>query len=102
MPIDTAQRRADSERLKAHELLKRIVGIVPMAPEQRCARIDWLVEYAQQARRDALAEAGKVAREFKGGFTLDVFSCKLVPDKDGPWTLGSDIAEALDRLREGR
>lgn len=87
--LDTAQRRADSERLKAHELLKRIVGIVPTAPEQRCARIDWLVEYAQQARRDALAEAANIAFDHQ---CEDPQSC----------TCNSVIYKELDRLREGR
>lgn len=90
--LDTAQRRADSERLKAHELLKRIVGIVPMTPEQRCARIDWLMEYAQQARRDALAEAAKMVLSYGA----------QARDEDLPGGYTAELAaHALDRLREG-
>ena len=94
--IDTAQQRA--------EALLRSLGIINTAGWEvgKERRIAYILEYAQQARREALAEAAKVAREFKGGFTLDVFSCKLISDKDGPWTLGTDIATAIDRLREGQ
>ena len=46
---------------RAAALLDRIVGIIPMQPSQREARIEWLVEFAQATRRAALLEARQVA-----------------------------------------
>ena len=44
----------------AAALLDRIVGFIPMQPFQREARIEWLVEYAQETRRAALLDAAQV------------------------------------------
>lgn len=56
----------DSDRLRAHELLKRIVGITAMQPDQRCARINWLLQYEQSAyaagRVAGLREAADICR----------------------------------------
>ena len=49
----------------------------------------------QQGRVEGVREAERIARNHKGGYTLDVFTAKLIADPDGPWTLGSDIAEKL-------
>ena len=43
---------------RAAALLNRIVGIIPMQPSQREVRIEWLIEYAQETRRAALAANG--------------------------------------------
>jgi hypothetical protein len=104
--LDTAQRRADLAEI-AKKLVLQINEIQPFQWDKHDEKDQAIVLAAllateQQARRLALEDAAKVAREFKGGFTLDVFTCKLIPDKDGPWTLGTDIAETLDRLREGQ
>ena len=115
MTQDTAQRRAEAIACEIHFLNIEHVTEHPRYCDEgydggcggqdgecdvlKTAKI--VKEALRQARREALEEAAKVAREFKGGFTLDVFSCKLIPDKDGPWTLGTDIATAIDRLREG-
>ena len=45
---------------RAAAVLDRIVGIIPMQPSQREARVEWLVEYAQDTRRAALLEAAQV------------------------------------------
>ena len=76
---------------RAAALLDRIVGIIPMQPSQREARIEWLVEFAQATRRAALLEARQVAitygerardEDLSGGYTSEL------------------IAQALDRLAQ--
>ena len=47
---------------RAAALLDSIVGIIPMQPSQREARIEWLVEFAQATRRAALLECLDIAR----------------------------------------
>lgn len=51
-------------------------------------------------------ECGTVEAAIREGWwcnmAIDARTHKLIPDKDGPWTIGSDIADKLDRLaREG-
>ena len=48
---------------RAAALLDRIVGIIPMQPSQREARIEWLVEFAQATRRAALLEAANAMQK---------------------------------------
>ena len=58
-----AREMTPQERAAA-ALLDRIVGIIPMQPFQREARIEWLVEYAQETRRAALLEAAKLVGDY--------------------------------------
>ena len=45
-----------TQQERAAVLLDRIIGIIPIQPSQREARIEWLVEYAVETRRAALLE----------------------------------------------
>lgn len=95
---------------RAAALLDRIVGIIPMQPFQREARIEWLVEYAQETRRAALLEAAQVVREFVQHYPTDIF-IEPLPGQHGRTVDACSasairaicpvIADALDRLREG-
>lgn len=49
---------------RAAVLLDRIIGIIPIQPSQREARIEWLVEYAVETRRAALLEAAEEIERF--------------------------------------
>ncbi len=75
----------------AAALLDRIVGVIPMQPFQREARIEWLVEYAQETRRAALLEAAQVAITY-GERARD-------EDLSGSYT-SELIVQALDRLAQ--
>lgn len=47
-------------------------------------------------RADRQAEDARIARNFKGGWTASLDEeNKLLPDPDGPWCLGSDVADAI-------
>ena len=65
---------------------------------------EWLGPIApstyHQGRVAGMREAAEIARNHKGGYTLDVFTAKLVTDPDGPWTLGSDIADAVEQAAQ--
>jgi len=79
--LDTAQRRAE-------DVLHALRGWEPNLTATAVAKdIHTLVKYAQQVRRLALEEAAKVVRE--------IFA------KWGEGTDMDDVADAIDRLREG-
>ena len=84
---------------RAAALLDRIVGIIPMQPSQREARIEWLVEFAQATRRAALLECAKVARNRadlykpKLGLWLNMVNYHRSQEAD-------DLADTLDRLAQ--
>ena len=59
---------------RAAALLDRIVGIIPMQPSQREARVEWLVEYAQDTRRAALLEVAELHQEWRNGKHSGTFS----------------------------
>ena len=59
---------------RAAVLLDRIIGIIPIQPSQREARIEWLVEYAQQTRRAALLEVAELHQEWRNGKHSGTFS----------------------------
>ena len=73
-------------------LLDRIIGIIPIQPSQREARIEWLVEYAVETRRAALEEASIAVKK--------LFD-EAQPQSAAYYTACLDIDLALDRLREG-
>ena len=52
-----------TQQERAAVLLDRIIGIIPIQPSQREARIEWLVEYAVETRRAALLECVQQLRE---------------------------------------
>ena len=58
-----------------------------------------ILEIIQPLITAAVAEererCAKVAESMKGGYTASIDEDILVPDKDGPWTLNSDIAAAI-------
>ena len=85
-----AREMTPQERAAA-ALLDRIVGAIPMQPFQREARIEWLVEYAQETRRAALLEAAEVAITY-GERARD-------EDLSGSYT-SELIVKALDRLAQ--
>lgn len=47
------------------------------------------------ARTGERARCVKIARHFIGGYTASLETDVLVPDKDGPWALNSEIAAAI-------
>jgi hypothetical protein len=53
-----------TQQERAAVLLDRIIGIIPIQPSQREARIEWLVEYAVETRRAALLEAAEEIERF--------------------------------------
>ena len=80
---------------RAAVLLDRIIGIIPIQPSQREARIEWLVEYAVETRRAALLEARKAV----------VSEYLQDPVEDDPGDIAYDHAirdavEAIDRLAQ--
>jgi len=89
--IATAQRWAE-----ACELLFSLTSTHWMADDKHnCAGdIQKLLEYRQQARREALEEAVKVAREPYSD-AVEAYG------SDEPSIVGQKIANAIDRLREG-
>lgn len=50
------------------------------------------IEAAVRAEREACA---KVVDMMKRGHTIDIISGQLIRDRDGPWFLKFDIAEAI-------
>ena len=80
---------------RAAVLLDRIIGIIPIQPSQREARIEWLVEYAVETRRAVLLEARKAV----------VSEYLQDPVEDDPCDIAYDHAirdavEAIDRLAQ--
>ena len=80
---------------RAAVLLDRIIGIIPIQPSQREARIEWLVEYAVETRRAVLLEARKAV----------VSEYLQDPVEDDPGDIAYDHAirdavEAIDRLAQ--
>ncbi len=96
--IDTAQRRAEEQTAIATEEILDAINQLAY-PGAAIKRV--VAGVIQQARRDALVEAVKVARGYADAAKqLDV---------EGPYTYKTSkrrtaecIAAALDRLREGR
>ena len=84
-----------TQQERAAVLLDRIIGIIPIQPSQREARIEWLVEYAVETRRAALLEARKAV----------VSEYLQDPVEDDPCDIAYDHAirdavEAIDRLAQ--
>ena len=84
-----------TQQERAAVLLDRIIGIIPIQPSQREARIEWLVEYAVETRRAALLEARKAV----------VSEYLQDPVEDDPGDIAYDHAirdavEAIDRLAQ--
>ena len=94
---------------RAAALLDSIVGIIPMQPSQREARIEWLVEFAQATRRAALLEAAEKIRERGNEYLRDCEAkdargkryrdtCDMRRVNSGrAWAL-KDLADELARL----
>ncbi len=83
--LDTAQRRAAKVALQG-KLTQLLID--HLTYEERELWLESVDEYKQQARREALEEAAKVAR-----YTFEKWGCCTDAD---------DVIGAIDRLREGR
>jgi len=89
---DTAQRRADKVAL--HDKLTRLL-MEHLTHDERELWLESVDEYKQQARREALEEAAKVARNPYSD-AVEAYG------RDEPSIVGQKIADAIDRLREER
>lgn len=94
----------ESDEVKASlsQTTRAILGPCDAGHEKHCSLLfvrvaSALVTEFTRGRADAIAQCGEVARNFKGGWsaTFEGDGNQLAPDPDGPWCLGSSVAEAI-------
>ncbi|KKL53660.1 hypothetical protein LCGC14_2273260 [marine sediment metagenome] len=79
----------------AEEAAKKPSRMCHLHKKPLCACYECIKDFKAEERADERARCAKVAESTKGGYTACITEDILVPDKDGPWTLNTDIAAAI-------